>query len=164
MKLMKKAGMASIMALTLILASGSVSASAVSLAEKVDPKQHTHHHHYKQHKCFSIHHDHYLKLLAEKYTPEDIEKWGAALQAKNELRDQFKALKNSDKNKDKPRRTLFSKEEKKAHLALHQQFVEAVKSENDKQIKMLLPKLLAEQEQFNAKMQDKLIEWKKNMK
>jgi uncharacterized protein YnzC (UPF0291/DUF896 family) len=126
-------------------------AQSSEASKQVHPKHEHHHHHAADAEHFRVYHEHYIKLLVEKYTPEDGAKWAEALKTKSELMEQFHELKKSAK---KPH-SFLTDEEKKAHKALHQQFMEAVKTEDDKQIKALLPKLLIEQEQMNAKFKAK---------
>ncbi len=163
-----------------LLLCGSLIAAAIcspigAVASTIDQsKQHITHpkHHKACGEHARIHHDNYLMLLAEKYTPQDQENWTQALQTKQTLFQQFKALRQHEGfkalkeqwKKDKKHQTFFTNEQREAHQALHAKFTEAVKAKDENQLKAILPQLLAEQLEMNKLFEAKIAKWQEALK
>jgi hypothetical protein len=100
----------------------------------------------------------YLMLLAEKYTPESVDKWKAAFAERERLVAKWKAekagkgVRPTDKEKEAFRGVL------KQFRQLHEEFDAAIESGDVAKIKAVLPKLLNEVETVNQHLANKLEE------
>ncbi|MFY0544753.1 hypothetical protein [Brevibacillus sp. H7] len=107
----------------------------------------------------------YLTLLAEKYTPESVDKWEAAFAERERLMTEWKARKSDEKTdpKKQQKREEFKqfREFLKQFRQVHDEFDAAIESGDEAKIKAVMPKLLAETETINQHLAKKLEE-KKN--
>ncbi|KGA97882.1 hypothetical protein AJ85_04515 [Alkalihalobacillus alcalophilus ATCC 27647 = CGMCC 1.3604] len=110
--------------------------------------------HHQYHKDFIVHLDYYYELLAQKFAPEQVEKW-------NEIRQQRKVLmkqwREHQKHKDDDLNEHTEKGEwKEAHKELLQKFNEAVELRDEAKIKKILPQLFEHYEKMNQMLEEKL--------
>ncbi len=120
----------------------------------------------KKHGCndmnMGAHMQMYFTLLAEKYTPDDVDEWQAALAEHKELMTELRSLKSSvDKKEMKPDDSF--RENMSQFRDLHQKFTEAVETGNEEQIKALLPQILEQKQAMNETLKKKLDEMKESM-
>jgi hypothetical protein len=104
------------------------------------------HHHFKKHMLIGAHKEMYFQLLAEKYTPNQLEEWNSVIEERQELVAKLKELKMNSQLKS-------SLKDKKKH----------VKNEHKEKIKQLREKVkngeLTKEEakqQIKEKMKSKL--------
>ncbi|WP_309123218.1 hypothetical protein [Paenibacillus sp.] len=97
----------------------------------------------------------YMQLLAEKYAPETAAAWKQTMAERVALMDELQELKKAGKWKREDAKAKMERmaEEKgeamKEHMALVEQFTQAVQKEDAKAIKAVLPKLLASEQKLN---------------
>lgn len=109
----------------------------------------------------------YMQLLAEKYAPETVPAWKETMTERVALMKALRELKRSGKWKREDAKEKFEKagkdhrETMKDHMKLIERFTEAVESENAKELKAVLPLLLASEQKLNDALR-KVIEEEKN--
>ncbi|TLS50501.1 hypothetical protein FE782_19215 [Paenibacillus antri] len=97
----------------------------------------------------------YMQLLAEKYAPETAAAWKQTMAERVALMNELQELKKAGKWKREDAKAKMERmaEEKgeamKEHVALVEQFTQAVQAEDAKAIKAVLPKLLASEQKLN---------------
>ncbi|USG66847.1 hypothetical protein NDK47_05980 [Brevibacillus ruminantium] len=125
-------------------------------------------HKYKGHLPFKgVHRQMYMTLLAEKYTPESVNEWKAALAEQKRLKDAYRAQRENKKENpaQKPEQRTQQMESwralKEKHREIHKEFHAAIESGDAAKIKEVMPKLLAEVKEVNTHLAKKLGEKKK---
>jgi len=103
----------------------------------------------------------YLTLLAEKYTPESVEEWKAAIAERERLMEKWKAHKKAGKGvkpteEDREAFRQFLQQFKQTH----EEFDAAIESGDASKIKAVLPKLLKEVQTVNQHLANKLEQTK----
>lgn len=127
--------------------------------EQHQGKKHRHGHHFA-----GPHKDAYLLLLAEKFTPNDLEDWQAVIKEHRELKVQWKEkvkqMNEAEREKMMKAMKKHWKKHGKAFKAVYQSFSQAVDAWLDTGdtagMSKLMPELLKQMKEHNKQMQKKL--------
>ena len=143
---------------SLLLLPSAVMANPMQMQGDNVESQQMQRHNRQPHYFMQIHHQYYMQLLAEKYTPQQVGEWKQVFAERQKLMQQIHTLKSSNKWPAQKQQQLHESmarlhEEQKP---LMQQFTSAVKQENAAEIKTMLPKLLAGQQKMNQTIQQSL--------
>ncbi|WP_100404735.1 hypothetical protein [Bacillus solitudinis] len=108
-------------------------------------------------KHVEVHLDYYYELLAEKYAPNEVEKWQTIRKERDLLRKKVKEMKKRGELQDR----LEKKSEWfKQHKELQILFKDAIEKRDEKAIKASLPQLFNQYQQMNEVMKKRLEETK----
>ncbi|WP_199623682.1 hypothetical protein [Paenibacillus alkalitolerans] len=141
---------------TLTLAAATLFGAGTAVAQ---PEKH--HHHHRHHAVLgpSVHQEMYMQLLADRYAPETSGEWRKVFEERKRLMEAVKGLDGAgrDSFRQEMKRKFHEGDEKmQDHMDTVKQFSRAVESGDEKQIKEVLPKMLAAEKQFNKMLAETL--------
>lgn len=143
---------------------GEVTAASVEDEQALENKVHQGKKHQCKHVCTGAHKEAYMLLLAEKFTPDQMQQWQQTVnehrQLKAQWRDKMQNMNKSEKKQWKKEMRKQWEENGETWRSLHKQFNQAIEVWMDhgrtEEISQMMPKLLEQMKEHNRQMRERM--------